>query len=136
MPVYGMKQFESSKMLFMQNLNDDIKKQNIELYTLYEMYFSNVKTSGSGSCSVVSDSLQPHRLLLARLLCAWNSPGRNTGVGSHSLLQGIFLTQGLNLGLPHCRQVLYCLSHQGSPFFKCILQPKGKKANLAYSFWF
>ena len=38
MPVYGMKQFESSKMLFMQNLNDDIKNQNIELYTLYEMY--------------------------------------------------------------------------------------------------
>ena len=73
MPVYGMKKFESSKMLFMQNLNDDIKKQNIELYTLYEMYFSNVKTSGSVSCSVVSDSLQPHRLLLTRLLCPWNS---------------------------------------------------------------
>ena len=37
------------------------------------MYFSNVKTSGSVSCSVVSDSLQPHRLLLTRLLCPWNS---------------------------------------------------------------
>ena len=35
----------------------------------------------------------------------------------HSLLQGIFLTQGLNLGLLHCRQILYCLSHQGSPHF-------------------
>ena len=43
------------------------------------------------------------------------SPSKNTGVGSHSLLQGIFLTQKLNLGLPHCRQILYCLSHQGSP---------------------
>ena len=45
----------------------------------------------------------------------WNSPGKNTGVGSHSLLQGIFPTQGLNPGLLHCRQILYQLSHQGSP---------------------
>ena len=43
----------------------------------------------------------------------WNSPGMNTGVGSHSLLQGIFPTQGSNLGLLHCKQILYCLSHQG-----------------------
>ena len=40
-----------------------------------------------------------------------NSPGQNTGVGSHSLLQGIFLTYELNLGLPHCGQILYCVSH-------------------------
>ena len=45
----------------------------------------------------------------------WNSPGQNTGVGSLSLLQGIFPTQGPNPGLPHCRQILYQLSHQGSP---------------------
>ena len=51
----------------------------------------------------------------ARLLCPWNSPGKNTGLGCHSLLQGIFPTQGLNLGLLHCRQILYHLSHQGSP---------------------
>ena len=37
------------------------------------------------------------------ILCPWDSPGKNTGVGSHSLLQGIFLTQGWKLGLPHCR---------------------------------
>ena len=43
------------------------------------------------------------------------SPGKNTGVGCHALLQGIFPTQGLNPGLPHCRQILYHLSHQGSP---------------------
>ena len=42
------------------------------------------------------------------------SPGQNTGVGSLSLLQGIFLTQGSNPGLPHCRQILYQLSYQGS----------------------
>ena len=44
-----------------------------------------------------------------------NSPGQNTGVGSLSLLQGIFPTQGLNPGLPQCRQILYQLSHRGSP---------------------
>ena len=43
-------------------------------------------------------------------LCPWNSPGKNTGVGCHSLLQGIFPTQGLNPDLLHCRQILYCLS--------------------------
>ena len=44
-----------------------------------------------------------------------DSPGKNTGVGCHALLQGIFPTQGLNLGLPHCRWILYHLSHQGNP---------------------
>ena len=44
----------------------------------------------------------------------WNSPGQNTGVGSLFLLQGIFTTQGSNPGLPHCRQILYHLSHWGS----------------------
>ena len=50
-----------------------------------------------------------------RLLCSWDSPGKNTGVGCHSLLQGIFPTQRLNPGLLQCRQSLFCLSHQGSP---------------------
>ena len=63
----------------------------------------------------MSDSLQPHGLQPTRLLCPWNSLGKNTGVGCHFLLQGIFLTQGSNLGLSHCRQTLYHLSHQGSP---------------------
>ena len=60
--------------------------------------------------SVVSDCLQPHGLY-----SPWNSPGQNTGVGSLSLLQGIFPTQELNPGLSHCRQILYQLSHKGSP---------------------
>ena len=42
----------------------------------------------------------------------WNSPGKNTGVGIHSLLQGIFLIQGLSLSLLHCRWIPYHLSHQ------------------------
>ena len=60
--------------------------------------------------SVVSDSLWPHGSYIL-----WNSPGQNIGVGSLSFLQQIFLTQGLNPGLPHCKWILYQLSHNGSP---------------------
>ena len=56
--------------------------------------------------------------IVLRLLCPWTSPGKNTGLGSHSLLKGIFLTQGLNSCLLHCRQILYYLSHQGNPIKK------------------
>ena len=64
----------------------------------------------SQSCSVVSDSLWLHEL------CSpWNSPGQKTGVGSLSLLQGIFPTQGLNPGLLHHRWILYQLSRKKSP---------------------
>ena len=66
----------------------------------------------SVSRSVVSDSLRPHGLQPARLLCPWNSPGKNTGVGCLFLIQGIFPAQGSNLGFLHCRQILYHLSHQ------------------------
>ena len=61
------------------------------------------------------NSLGLHGLQPARLLCPWNSPGRSTGVGSYSLLQWIFLTQISDQGLLHCRQLLYCMSHRGSP---------------------
>ena len=53
--------------------------------------------------------------LLPPWTCPWNSPGYSTGVSSLSLLQGIFPTHGSDPGLPHCRQILYCLSHKGSP---------------------
>ena len=66
--------------------------------------------SKSVSRSVLSDSLRPHGLQPSRLLCPWNSPGKNTTVGSHSLLQGIFPTKVSNLGLPHGRQTVYCPS--------------------------
>ena len=65
------------------------------------------------SCSVMADSLQLHGLESTRLLSPWHSPGKNTGLGSRFLLQGIFLNQGLNLCLLHCRQILYHLSHLG-----------------------
>ena len=111
----------------------------------------------------MSNSLRPHGMQPAKLLCPWNSPGKNTGVGSHSVLQGnlpnprnkprsptlkadslsselpgkpkktgvgslsllqeTFLTQGSNWGLLHCRQILYQLSYQGSPYL-CLSQVK------------
>ena len=58
----------------------------------------------------MSDSATPWTVTY-RFLSPWNSAGQNTGVGSLSLLQGLFPTQGLNTGLPHCRQILNQLSH-------------------------
>ena len=55
------------------------------------------------------------RLQPTRFLCPWDSPGKNTGVGYHSLFQGIFPTQRSNLSFLQCRQILDHLSHQGSP---------------------
>ena len=70
--------------------------------------------SESESCSVVSDCLWHHGLY-----SPWNSPDQNTGVGSLSLLQGIFPTQGSNPGLPPCRWIFfYQMSHKGSPVFR------------------
>ena len=67
----------------------------------------------SESRLVTSDYLQPNGLH-----SPWNSPGQTTGVGSLSLLQGIFLTQESNQGLLHCRWILYQLSYQGSPLLR------------------
>ena len=79
--------------------------------------------SESESHSVL-DSWQPYGFMYS----PWNSPGQNTGVGSLSLLWGIFPTQGLNPDLMHCRQILYQLSHKGSPLiWVCIAKILPKK---------
>ena len=77
------------------------------------------KTKYVLSCSVVSDSSQPHGLYPARLLCPWNFPGKNTGVGCHLLPRGsslpkIFQTQGSNPRLLHEQENSLPLSHLGS----------------------
>ena len=82
-----------------------------ELHSM-ETLFWILSPGGVESHSVMSDSLRPHGLY-----SPWNSPGQNTGVGSLSLLQGIFPTQGSNSGLPHCSRSLYQLSHKGRPSF-------------------
>ena len=75
-------------------------------------------------------ALWPHGLQPTRLLCPWGFPGKDTGVVYHFLLQGIFPTQGLNLGLLHCRWILHWLSYQGSPY-NGILPSHWKEWNMA-----
>ena len=77
----------------------------------------------------------------SRFLCPWDFPGKNTGVGCHFLLQEIFPTEGVNPGLPHCKQTLYRLSHQGSFYSQEILKSqnnsgKGKQSWRAHTSWF
>ena len=84
---------------------------NINVMTIYVLKWCS---------SVMSDSLWPHGLQPTRLLHPWNFPGKSIRVGCHFLLQGIFLTQGSNPGLPRCRQTLYHLSHQGSPYMSAV----------------
>ena len=77
-------------------------------------------------CSVMSKSLWPHGLY-----SPWIPPGQNTGVDSLSLLQGIFLTQELNPGLPHHRRILYQLNHlMGSPrILKWVAYPFSSRSS-------
>ena len=84
----------------------------------------------SESCSVVSNSLWPHGLYRP-----WNSLGQNTGVGSLSLLQRIFLTQESNRGLLNCRWILYQLRYQRSPYFYWILYFESGYVFYLLTFW-
>ena len=89
-------------------------EKSMNLIPLFFFNLSKVNISSvQFSHSVVSDSLQPHGLQPTRFLCPWNFPGKNTGVGSHSLLQGILPTQWSNRITRGW--ILYHLSHQGSP---------------------
>ena len=81
---------------------------NVILWLIMKITLFRLFVIESESRSVVSDSLLPHGLY-----SPWNSPGKNTGVDSLSLLQGIFPTQGSNWGLLHYIQILYQLSHKG-----------------------
>ena len=86
------------------------------LFFLFFWQFLYSCESGSVGCSVASDSFQPpqtsvHGILQARILSRQPFPS-----------QGIFLTQGLNPGLLHCRQILYCLSHQGILVLKALME--------------
>ena len=82
----------------------------VMLMCLLNDYVAELSSCESERHSMVSESLWPHGVY-----SPWNSPGQNTEVGSLSLLQGIFPTEGSNPRLPHCRQILYQLNHTGSP---------------------
>ena len=85
-----------------------IMNKNLSFLTAYRHTCVCVCVLVAQSCPNLCDS---HGLQPARLLCPWNSPGKNTGVGCHSLLQGIFPTRGMHPGLLHGRRILYHLSH-------------------------
>ena len=76
--------------------------QVLKDHCTFSMMSPNTSTSlptKTRACSVTSNSVQPYRLSPTRLLCPWDSLGKNTGVACHFLLKGIFLTQGWNLPL-------------------------------------
>ena len=87
--------------------------------TRYSRKYVMMKSEKCYSLSCVRLFVTLWTIQPTRLLCPRYSPGKNTGVGYHTLLQGIFPTQGSNLGLLHCRQILYRLSHQGV-FLLCL----------------
>ena len=87
--------------------------QGLRLFLTFYSASLNIVTFLCVSCSVVSDSVTPQTEAYQASLSMGFS-GKNSGVGCHSLLQEIFPTQGLNLGLLHCRQIVYHLSHQRS----------------------
>ena len=89
------------------------------------------------SCSVASDSLWLHGLLPAWLPCPRNSPGKNTGVGNHSFLQEIFLTQVSNSHLLHCRQIFLQSEPTGKPILNVavyICQPQSPNSSHCLPF--
>ena len=99
--------------------------------------------SSSSACSVtsvMSNSLRPYGLQPTRLLCLWAFSGKNTGVGCHFLLQGIFSTQGSNprlLGLLHCRQILLCWAiGEAPPSYRPESNSKGRVEKEVRAFRF
>ena len=111
------------------------KTHNIHFLSLLLHLYYKCKHESAKSLS--------HIWLCNPMDCSWpgswphNSPGKNTGAGSHSLLQRIFPTQGLNLGLLHRRQILYHLSHNLSPvrkhFFISVIADKQSKKSRTHS---
>ena len=107
---YWSKQVQRSPRFMVTKFKPCLFKGETAKYFCRYLWWRKLEVKGSESQSVMSNSSWPHKLY-----SPWNSLGQNTGVGSLSLLQGIFLTQGSNPCLPHCRQILYQLSQKGSP---------------------
>ena len=108
----------------MKNLNELSGQPNIFHFLLAPpipnlSYLNEVKVAQS--CPILCDSID---CSLPGSSVYGDSPGKNTGMGRHSLFQGIIPKQGSNPGLLHCRLILYHLSHQGSPrILECIAYP-------------
>ena len=83
-------------------------RRKARLVTSFSLFIREMLVAQS--CLTLCDPMD--RSLPGSSIHPWNSPSKNTGVGTHSFLQGIFPTQGSKPCLPYCRQILYCLSHR------------------------
>ena len=116
-------------LLMLSSSQSNREKRYSTFHCVEDQYFKKaLKEKWKWSRLVVSDSLQPLGLYPTRLLHPWNFPGKSIGGGCQFLLQGIFPAQGLNLGLTHCRQMLYHLSQ--FYFEKCSLRIPWKSSGL------
>ena len=106
--------FPTPGIFLTQESNPHLLHWQASSLSLGKTYFKFERKKESEVAQLCPTLLRPHGLQPTSLLHPWSFLGKNTGVGCHFLLQGIFPTQGLNRGLPHCRQTLYHLSHQGS----------------------
>ena len=111
---YGRNKKVENIMLLLRNSTPSEKRQKDEKTLNLDEYKNQVIDNVIKlfcCCCLVTKScpnlLRPHSLWPARLLCPWNFPGKNTGVGCHFLLQGVFFTQGSNPRLLIGRQILY-----------------------------
>ena len=89
---------------------------------------SAIESESVSVARLCGGSLPPHWLSPTRFLCSWGCPGKNIGVCCHALLQGIFPTQGSNLGVRQCRQILHRLSHQGSSIKDSWIKKKARSS--------
>ena len=85
-------------------------------WTIFLSFIYDIKKIIFELCELAASEGRKPVLLQTRLLCPWSSPGKNTGLGCHFLLQGIFQTQGSNPCLLYCRQIIYHMSNWGSPY--------------------
>ena len=121
--IYSIKKIKEENIQILSNFFQKIETRNIFLFILWgQNYFkTQIKTLQENYTQISFMKVKVRVAQLCPTLCdpmdytVHDSPGQNTGVGSLSLLQGTFPTQGSNPCLPHCRWILYQLSHKGSP---------------------
>ena len=148
--MYNMILCEENNLYFELNLNFSILKKyakmlRVEIAMLLKIFLKVIQ-SQEITKAVQKGPYKTYVMCLVTQLCLTlfdpmdctpsgssvhgDSPGKNTGVGCHNLLQGTFPTQGWNPGLLHCRRILYCLSHQGSPLHD-LVQYQNQKIVIA-----
>ena len=148
--MYNMILCEENNLYFELNLNFSILKKyakmlRVEIAMLLKIFLKVIQ-SQEITKAVQKGPYKTYVMCLVTQLCLTlfdpmdctpsgssvhgDSPGKNARVGCHAFFQGIFPTQGWNPGLLHCRRILYCLSHQGSPLHD-LVQYQNQKIVIA-----